>query len=256
MIAVKLISGARHGRPGKGPALCARAPSIKVWQIDLSAHIVESEERLLDASERARCARFAFERDRRRFAGTRVALRTILGAALDIAPESVALTAGSFGKPALLHPMHVTFNVSHSDDLALIAIGIGIDALGVDVEACRRMSDATALAATHFSADEQSALAASPDPDRDFLTIWTRKEAVVKALGLGVGSLDLSAVQVALGGRLNVRVSGAVVWVAPLDARDGYISSVAHICQQSAVPKFRTMAPDDFQRLRAGDLVG
>lgn len=158
-----------------------------VWRIDLDA--VEGVgpalqgEGPLDAAELARAARFAFERDRRRFVAARLALRRILGMALGRDPAALVIEAPPLHRPRLAGDSGLDFNLSHSGRLALVAVGQAAP-LGVDVEEWRSVPDAAALAARLFTPRECAALAA--DPRAAFLTCWTRKEAVLKSTGLGL----------------------------------------------------------------------
>lgn len=155
----------------------------------------------LAPDEQARAARFVYSEDRIRFIAGRGILRTILGRYLDCAPAHIRFDYGIYGKPALAEPAQrsgITFSVAHSGDLALYSIAVG-RAVGVDVEAIRTIKDGRAVAAVAFSPLEQAALAALPE-DRwlqGFFRCWTRKEAYVKARGLGL-SLPLDRFDVSL----------------------------------------------------------
>jgi len=155
---------------------------------------------MLAADEQVRAARFIRARDRRRFVSCRAALRQILGVLLDASPGSLQFRAGGQGKPELVpepgrdepsdcrHPLR--FNVSHSAELALIAVCRGRE-LGVDIERVRPFAEADRIVASFFSTAEQAAFAMIPDEakDRAFVRGWTRKEAVLKALGIGLAGL-------------------------------------------------------------------
>lgn len=101
------------------------------------------------------------------------------------------LVVGRHGKPALAAPARLHFNLSHSRDVGVVAISEDAE-LGVDIEQIRPMSDAAAMAAAYFTAAEQAALAACSTEfgdaarDRAFFICWTRKEACLKALGIGL----------------------------------------------------------------------
>ncbi|MBO9513590.1 MAG: 4'-phosphopantetheinyl transferase superfamily protein [Variovorax sp.] len=159
----------------------------RVWRIDLDAAPADTD--CLSQAERDRAARFVFARDRERFVAAHVALRQVLAAHTAIEASRLEFVAGASGKPALVRPAGVPFNLSHSHSVALIAIGTGAADIGIDVEVLRPMPDAEAMAASYFTAAEQRALAAVPPAlrDRAFLTCWTRKEACLKAVGLGLG---------------------------------------------------------------------
>lgn len=185
------------GVPGAG--------DCDVWRIDLDA--VEGIEAALhgdgplDLAERQRAARFVFERDRRRFVASRLALRRILGAALGVAAAALVIDAPPLQRPRLAGAADVDFNLSHSGSLALVALSRAAP-LGIDVETWRAVPDAAALAARLFTVAERAqmeAVVAGPaqavDFDRAFLTCWTRKEAVLKSTGAGLavepGSVDV-----------------------------------------------------------------
>jgi 4'-phosphopantetheinyl transferase len=155
---------------------------------------------LLAADEKARAARFIRARDRRRFVSCRAALRQILGCLLDAHPGSLQFRAGGQGKPELVPEAgrdeqdavrhSLRFNVSHSAELALIAVCRGRE-LGVDIERMRPFAEAGRIVASFFSTAEQAAFALIPDEAKAlaFLRGWTRKEAVLKGLGIGLAGL-------------------------------------------------------------------
>jgi len=159
---------------------------VHVWRIDL-ARDGAGEPSLLDAAERARAARFVFDRDRTRFERSHQAMRRILGAYLGIDGARVALRTEANGKPALAGDAPIAFNLSHSADTALLAVGTGAP-LGVDVEARGTRADLRSLARSVFTAAEAGALDGldGAELERAFLRGWTRKEACLKALGVGL----------------------------------------------------------------------
>ena len=179
-------------------------PSIaacRLWHVDLDATPAGQASECLSEDESARAAHFVFERDRRRYMAAHIALRQTLSMVTGTAAGELAFEIGAFGKPALTIPTKVRFNLSHSAGAGLIAINDcnSDDAceLGVDVEVLRPLSYSSALAAEYFTLAEQQGLVATAPPDRDlaFLTCWTRKEACLKALGLGL-SIDTRSFEV------------------------------------------------------------
>jgi 4'-phosphopantetheinyl transferase len=141
---------------------------------------------LLDADERERAARFVFQRHRDHFAVGRARLRLVLGRYLGADPAALRFSYGFAGKPELTPPCF-PFNVSHSDGLALIAIG-GPGRLGIDIERVRPRKDPGSFR-YFFAPAEQAALQALPPEmqERAFYTCWTRKEAYIKGRGDGLG---------------------------------------------------------------------
>jgi len=158
--------------------------------LDQSDAIVAALAEALSKDERQRAARFVFPDARRRFVVTRGCLRRILGCFCSLPASAVRFDYTPLGKPSLAIEttrMPVHFNVSHSRDLALIAIAFDLP-LGVDVEAVRPMPDRVTISSRYFTAGEAAAIAAVAPHERDlaFFLCWTRKEAFSKALGDGL----------------------------------------------------------------------
>ena len=128
-----------------------------------------------------------FERDRQRYLSAHVHLRRLLADYTGLPPARLEFTEGPFGKPAMCNVEHCSFNLSHSEDIAVVLIAAEGE-LGVDVEMLRPMPDALALADRNFSASERQSLRDLQASRRDhaFLAGWTRKEACLKAIGSGL----------------------------------------------------------------------
>lgn len=163
---------------------------VRVWQVRLDAASLSPRgmEQLLSSDEKERARRYVFERDRRRFTAARGSLRQILSRYLDQDPEAITFAYGSEGKPRLADDASdLRFNVSHSGEIALIAVTHGRE-LGIDVECLRPLTDLEGLLATNFSACEIEAFRALPkeNAQMSFFAGWTRKEAYLKAKGCGL----------------------------------------------------------------------
>lgn len=165
-----------------------------LWRIDLEQVARdgggEPSQSPLDEAERARAARFVFERHRRWYTAARSVLRRVLGAYLGLEPAAVPLALEPLGRPYVTDPSGrapIDFNLSHSDSLALLAVGRR-GPLGADVELLRPMNDALALAERHYVGDEIACVAGTSGAAREraFFTCWTRKEAVLKSTGVGL----------------------------------------------------------------------
>ena len=176
---------------------------VDVWSVglDMPPAQIERLGAALSPDERERAERFHFERDRRRYVCARGALRDLLARYLGVEAADITFSYGPNGKPALSGRFEslLTFNVSHSGELALIAIGRDVE-LGVDVEAMRTMDDADDIASRFFAPAEAARLRAVPQEARTsaFFACWTRKEAYLKALGSGLAK-PLDAFEVAYG---------------------------------------------------------
>jgi len=152
---------------------------------------------VLSADERERAARFRIERGADRYAVGRGALRMLLGRYTGTEPGALVFQYNGFGKPELTGS-DVCFNLSHSHDIALVAVARG-RAVGVDVERIREQVMIDRIAERFFASGEARAVAALP-PDRQvraFFNCWTRKEAWIKARGEGL-SIPLNSFEVTL----------------------------------------------------------
>jgi len=171
-----------------------------VWAIALdSKHHERIDMTELTPAERVRAARYHRPLDRARWIAGRVALRRILGAYLSQLPGAVALDYGPAGKPHLVDGnSKLFFNLAHSEGRALLAVH-STGPVGIDLEYQRDLPELAAMASLTFSTAEYAAWRMLPEPQRvaGFYRCWTSKEAVVKALGLGLGA-DLSAFDVAV----------------------------------------------------------
>lgn len=182
------------------------AARVRVWivYLDMPSKAVARLSPMLSSDERERVSAFRSEVHARRYAVARVALRCVLAERLGAAAGTLRFSYSPFGRPELARSQNeagLRFSVSRSHELALIAVGTGVP-IGVDVEHLRQIEDLDELVQLFFSSEEISALSALPPADRleRFFTCWTRKEAYLKATGLGLSSpLDGFAVTVAPG---------------------------------------------------------
>ena len=145
---------------------------------------------LLDDNEKQRAARFKFDKHRHRFIAAHAACRLILGRYIDNKPDRLEFQFNEHGKPYLTtNPTHIEFNLSHSQDRALLGIN-QYAAIGVDIEYTGRHPEWVKLARRFYSPDEIDYLFQQPEnQQRDiFFQIWTRKEAYIKALGTGLST--------------------------------------------------------------------
>src|SRR5262249_23128168 len=145
---------------------------------------------LLSPEERERADRFHFARDRDRFVIAHAVLRQILALYLQSQPELIQFVQQKHGKPELApesNPLGLTFNLSHSGEVALVAVAAHMQ-LGVDVELMRSDFGGEEIAERFFSRPEveKLRLLAAHQRTRAFFQCWTRKEAYLKARGEGL----------------------------------------------------------------------
>ena len=164
---------------------------------------------LLSAAELERGSRFSFEKDQARFVSCRASLRILMGRYTGIAPEKLVFRYEPQGKPALAGVSGWQFNVSHSRDLAAIAIS-RYDAVGIDVELIDPHFPRDEVAPDILAVDELRDLAALPVAGQPpyFFQLWTLKEALLKAVGGGL-SLDPRDIRIRLDAELNPELISA-----------------------------------------------
>jgi 4'-phosphopantetheinyl transferase len=179
------------------------AVCVHVWRAFLPAQQprLADFQATLDPEERQRAARFVFERDRQRYIISHGIVRDILARYSGLAAPKLRFSTNSYGKPQLLaagDAAGLQFNLSHSHDLALVAVALN-RAVGVDVEQMRAELAGLEIARQTFAPAEVADLLAMPASQQTqaFFNCWTRKEAYIKAVGQGLG-IDLSSFIVSL----------------------------------------------------------
>lgn len=152
---------------------------------------------LLSPTEVDRARRYRRVDDRRRYIVRRGRLRELCGLRLGQAARQIGLTQDDYGKP-YIEGAALRFNLSFSGDLALVVLTDGRE-VGCDIEWRRPGLASRRVAESLFSAREAQALGNLPTAQfvRAFFACWTRKEALVKGLGLGL-SLPLKEFDVSV----------------------------------------------------------
>lgn len=173
------------------PGLTLGPGEIDVWSVRLDppADRVEQLGCLLTPDEWERANRFRFDKHRRQYVVGRGALRTLLAAYKGTRPELVRFTYGPRGKPFLADDPGFFFNLSNSDEMALIGFVQGRE-IGVDIEYRKPMPDCEQIAERFFSESERVVLRGIPADRKEeaFFNCWTRKEAYLKAVGEGLAA--------------------------------------------------------------------
>ena len=141
------------------------------------------------------------------------------------------LVRDDHGKPRSTDTRGLTFNLSHSGDRAVVAVST-VAAVGVDCESVRPIDDFLAVAELTFSPPERAHLAALPPLDRllKFYSLWTRKEAVAKGIGLGLAYplVDLPVLAPHEHVPFPVEAPGqGTWWVCSIPAANGFIAACA-----------------------------
>ena len=177
---------------------CEDRDRIDIWaaSTDATDKMVRILAKDLGASELQRASAFRHSLERNRFIARRHLLRSIIGCYLNVDATAVEFNNTARGKPTLggdFADAGLHFNVAHSDGLAVVAIS-NVGAIGVDVEKIRRFDEIEQLVESCFSHRERTAFGLVPPNEKSaaFFRLWTRKEALLKANGDGIGrSLDI-----------------------------------------------------------------
>ena len=172
--------------------------TVALWSttIERVADRLAALESLLSPDERKRAETFKVDDPRRTFIASRGLLRSILASYTKTPPDQILFEYGPKGKPST--PGGPPFNLAHSDGTLLFAISTAGE-VGVDLEHIRTI-DYRSLSQRYFSGNESTRLMALPEDQRarGFFSCWTRKEAYLKAIGVGIG-YGLDTFDVSLG---------------------------------------------------------
>jgi 4'-phosphopantetheinyl transferase len=172
-------------------ARCASG-EVHVWRVELDC----AQTRLaalaanLSRAEVERAARFQSLRLRERWTAAHGALRYILAKYARTEPSSLLFAVMPNGKPELSPPVRdISFNLSYTGGLALVAVAPG-EPVGTDAETVRSGIEVENLSRRFFTPTEVDEILALPRESRfeAFFTCWTRKEAILKALGIGLSA--------------------------------------------------------------------
>ncbi len=220
-----------------------RSGEVHIWVAAISEYTARLDgfERLLSGEERERAAAFTRDGGRIRFITGRGILRRLLSRYLDDDPSEIALTETRLGKPMLAGESgsKIFFSLSHSEDLVLVALSPSWE-IGVDLEFLRALQFDSMIPLCIAPAEhEEMQKLPSRIRRRRFFELWTRKEALAKAVGLGL-SIPLREIvfqsvhpEAGRGSELALISAPSIMgdperWqVAPLEVSDEYVAAVA-----------------------------
>jgi 4'-phosphopantetheinyl transferase len=172
-----------------------QAIEIDFWYnvLNTTPEQYQQDWQILDDEEKRRATKFSNSLLRERFVTAHGRLRTILAHYLQVSPASLHFLSTAKGKPFLVDYPHLAFNLSHSDDDMAVAVAKDCQ-LGVDIEQCKQRSSLMDLVDRCFAESEATYWLKLPEHQQTqaFYQFWTRKEAFVKATGVGitVGLMD------------------------------------------------------------------
>lgn len=234
------------------------ADRVDVWRIPTSVdeEAVSQFHAVLSEAQKARAARMRVAEKRCQYIIAQGLTRMLIGTIVGTAAESLEFDRGPKGKPYLggeFADTGIQFNMTHTSHMALIAITMNRE-VGVDIERIRDNLQWEKLARRYFSPQEYGEFSSLPESERlrAFFTCWTRKEAVLKAIGTGLGG-GLASFDVSIGpqsppalldNRWNGRFHGD--WsLNPLDPGSGYVATLVTERDGFEVRRFDAI-PGDF----------
>ena len=217
--------------PGQVHISCARLDAFKKELIQLEA--------LLSQEEKTRASRFHFSADKNSFVIRRGIRRLLLSRILGQDPASLQFRHGPNGKPELEEisiEERLYFNDSHSGGLALYGFSRDCQ-IGVDIEQLKPITNLEGITASFFSRREsQELISLAPERREEaFIACWTRKEAVLKSTGEGIGT-GLANVEVSVDSGIEKEIvktdralRNAPDWIVhSLRPAAGYLATLAY----------------------------
>jgi len=235
-------------RAGAGASIRKPAAGeVHIWEesLDVESARLGEFEQYLSPDEHLKAAHFRFPVHRSRFIAGRGLLRSILARYLSCSPAELIFNYSDLGKPYIgderQPPIH--FNVAHSEDRFILAIAVR--AVGIDIEkiGLSDRMELDSLAELVFSPDELAEWSSITALDRSipFLTLWTRKEALLKGIGLGIAH-HLKNVSVFFETQGDAIIRGELTserWSVQTVARERVIWSVAVPFQRANIRLLR-----------------
>jgi 4'-phosphopantetheinyl transferase len=206
---------------------------------------------MLSGAELDRARRITHYESWLQFVRARALLRLMLNHCTGLPPHSFAFADETGEAPRLIdNPWGLHLSVSHSFDWAIVVVG---DApLGIDLERMHPDCDWERIAEVCFHPNEQQCLRQAPQQLRldAFFEIWTRKEAYLKGIGVGMAE-DPSAFSVACDSISTHRrgTTSRAWYVQDVEAPPGYKAALASEQRRPSI------APIDLQQLLGGMAV-
>jgi 4'-phosphopantetheinyl transferase len=187
---------------------------------------------ILSTQEINRWYSFKFEKNKASYLISRIALRNILSLATNVTPEKINFSFTNYGKPFIADFPNLHFNLSHSNKKTLIAVSR--QQIGIDIEYFDTRIDYFGIVKHFFSAEECDFIKNQKNclaKRKIFFKLWTQKEALLKALGLGLFG-NTKAINFGVFDQLDKSFVGfdpkdwSLRWLEIND--DSYISAVAY----------------------------
>ncbi len=162
---------------------------LHVWRYILRQedYLNELENPVLSEEEKVSYSRFVYEKDKRKYICNHVFRRYVLAQYLGVRPADIKYSYTNFGKPFFAEG-NIEFSHSYRADLGLLALYNGSE-VGIDIEQIKEMQDVHTFCDFSFSEAEKKLIFANGSFDQStFFSLWTFKEAFIKAIGTGLNA--------------------------------------------------------------------
>jgi len=223
-----------------------KSPDLMVYHglADCFVNKVPSLYEYLSEDEKSKADRFKRESDYACYVSVHALLRIELSKQLKMKARSIKIGESKYGKP-FIPGADLSFSLSRTKNLFAFVVGKSNEYLGIDIEQIKPDIDFATIAHNYFSLREQQiVLSYSNIADQKcaFFQIWTRKEALLKALGIGLNA-ELSKVQVLDGGNMleieGVEINNHSFKIANTQKKEALISIAS---SKDFVPEFKNLS--------------
>lgn len=161
--------------------------NLDIWRVYIPDFIekIEKEGFLLDDFEKDKSNSFLKEEDRNRYILGKISLKKLIAKYLKIDPKDIKFKNLEFNKPVLASHSNLEFNISHSGSFIILGFTKRVS-IGVDIEFMDSKVDLYNLIYNTMSSVEVSSILNSGNPREIFYKLWTRKESLLKGIGIGL----------------------------------------------------------------------
>ena len=198
----------------------------------------------LSEHEKSRADHFKHESDYRCYVAVHALLRIELSKLLNTKPRFIKMGESEFGKP-FIQGVDLPFSLSRTGNLFAFVVGHSNQFLGIDIEQIKPKIDFINISRNYFSIKEQQLIISFKDADdqkRTFFEMWTRKEALVKALGIGINT-DLRKIEVLEGGNIlnfaGVQITNHLFKITTTLKKEALISIASSV---NFIPVFKNLS--------------
>ena len=159
---------------------------LNIFLIDIDDHLIHLDDlfSILSEDEKEASKKYRLIRDRQKFIVSKAIRRNILSKYLELDPQTLSFFINDFKKPYVISEEALDFSVSYSGQY--IAMAFHSKEIGLDIEILSNLFDYETILGQVFSKDERLSINEASERTKQFYTLWTRKEALIKATSQGI----------------------------------------------------------------------